>query len=73
MREALKSAGIRGWEHFPHDADVGICGWGMSTAEAFEQAALALTTVVTQRRVNPSISHARRPISNSSLLNGSTP
>ena len=35
------------WEHFPHDADVGIRGRGASLAEAFEQAALALTGIVT--------------------------
>ena len=27
------------WEHFPHDADVGVRGWGTTAAEAFEQAA----------------------------------
>ena len=36
-----------GWEHFPHDADVGLRGFGPSKAAAFEQAALALTAVVT--------------------------
>jgi len=35
------------WEHFPHGADVGIRGLGGTKAEAFEQAALALTAVVT--------------------------
>lgn len=35
------------WELLPHGADVGVCGWGRSKAEAFEQAALALTAVVT--------------------------
>lgn len=35
------------WEHFPHGADVGIRGTGGSLAESFEQAALALTAVVT--------------------------
>jgi SHS2 domain-containing protein len=35
------------WEHFPHDADVGVRGFGSTAAEAFEQAALALTAVVT--------------------------
>jgi SHS2 domain-containing protein len=35
------------WEHFAHDADVGIRGVGCTPAEAFEQAALALTAVVT--------------------------
>lgn len=34
------------WEHFPHQADVGIRGLGATLAEAFEQAALALTAVV---------------------------
>ncbi len=41
------------WEHFPHAADVGVCGFGKSTAEAFEQAALALTAVVTAAEVAP--------------------
>jgi len=40
------------WEHFPHDADVGIRGWGRTPAEAFEQAARALTAVVTQAKVS---------------------
>ncbi len=53
MQEALDAAGLCGWEHFPHDADVGIRGWGMSAAEAFEQAALALTAVVTHATVAP--------------------
>jgi SHS2 domain-containing protein len=39
------------WEQFPHEADVGIRGIGASPAEAFEQAALALTAVVTDARV----------------------
>ena len=34
------------WEHFPHQADVGVRGLGASLAEAFEQAALALTAVI---------------------------
>ena len=34
------------WEHFPHDADMGIRGIGTTKAEAFEQAALALTAVI---------------------------
>jgi tRNA nucleotidyltransferase (CCA-adding enzyme) len=33
---------------FPHDADVGIRGCGISPAEAFENAALALTAIVTE-------------------------
>jgi beta-phosphoglucomutase family hydrolase len=35
------------WEHFPHDADIGVRGYGPTMAVAFEQAALALTAVVT--------------------------
>jgi SHS2 domain-containing protein len=34
------------WEHYPHDADMGIRGTGESLAEAFANAALALTGVV---------------------------
>ena len=34
------------WEHFDHGADIGVRGWGRTRAEAFEQAALALTAVV---------------------------
>lgn len=41
------------WEHFPHDADVGIRGFGPVPAAAFEQAALALTAVVTGAEVRP--------------------
>ena len=35
------------WEHFDHDADIGVRGVGHTAAQAFEQAALALTAVVT--------------------------
>ena len=35
------------WEHFAHGADIGVRGIGATRAEAFEQAALALTAVVT--------------------------
>jgi SHS2 domain-containing protein len=35
-----------GWEHFEHEADIGIRGFGRTPAEAFEQAAIALTAVV---------------------------
>jgi tRNA nucleotidyltransferase (CCA-adding enzyme) len=34
------------WEHFPHDADIGVRGIGASREEAFEQAAVALTAVI---------------------------
>ena len=35
-------------EHFSHDADIGVRGIGRTKAEAFEQAALALTAVVAE-------------------------
>ncbi len=34
------------WEHFPHQADVGVRGLGATLEEAFEQAAMALTAVI---------------------------
>jgi len=34
------------WETFAHGADIGVRGTGTTRAEAFEQAALALTAVV---------------------------
>ena len=39
------------WEHFPHDADVGVKGYVATPAEAFEQAAQALMAVVTDAKV----------------------
>ena len=41
-----KSSSRVGWEHFDHGADIGVRGVGMSRAQAFEQAALALTAIV---------------------------
>ncbi len=35
------------WEHFPHEADMGVRGYGATKEEAFEQAALAMTAVIT--------------------------
>jgi len=35
------------WEHFPHEADIGVRGCGDTVDIAFEQAALGLTAVVT--------------------------
>ena len=43
------------WEHFPHEADVGIRGTGPTLEAAFEQAALALTAVVTDADVRPDV------------------
>jgi SHS2 domain-containing protein len=50
---ANRTAGTPGWEHFPHAADVGLRGFGDTPAQAFEQAALALTAVVTHAAVTP--------------------
>lgn len=35
------------WEHFSHQADIGVRGIGASKEEAFEEAAVALTAVLT--------------------------
>jgi SHS2 domain-containing protein len=35
------------WEHFAHEADVGVHGIGHTPDEAFEQAAVALTAAIT--------------------------
>ncbi len=35
------------WEHFEHDADIGIRGIAPTLAQAFEQAAMAMTAVIT--------------------------
>lgn len=34
------------WETFPHEADVGVRGMGATLAEAFEGAAMAMTSVI---------------------------
>ena len=34
------------WEHFPHDADIGVRGYGPDVATAFENAARAMTAVM---------------------------
>ena len=36
-----------GWDHFPHGADIGVRGTGVTLGEAFEQVALAVTAVIT--------------------------
>ena len=35
------------WEHFEHEADMGVRGFGHSLAQSFEQAALAMTAIIT--------------------------
>lgn len=37
----------KSWEHFPHEADIGVRGIGSTKEAAFEQAGLALTAVIT--------------------------
>jgi SHS2 domain-containing protein len=34
------------WEHFPHDADIGVRGYGATPGEAFAQAALAMMAAI---------------------------
>ena len=53
---AAATSGKPRWEHFPHAADVGVRGFGRTAAEAFEQAALALTAVVTTADIRPAVS-----------------
>ena len=35
------------WSHFHHEADIGVRGIGRTPEEAFEEAALVLTAVIT--------------------------
>lgn len=44
----MAQGGVRaaGWSHFPHGADVGVCGVGATPAQAFAEAARALFAVV---------------------------
>lgn len=42
-----------GWAHFAHDADMGVRGFGPTPASAFEQAALAVTALITSEPVRP--------------------
>jgi tRNA nucleotidyltransferase (CCA-adding enzyme) len=39
------------WSHFQHDADIGVRGCGPTLEAAFEQAALAMTAVMTDPRL----------------------
>ena len=47
MYPQQRPAREHGWEHFPHGADVGVRGYGATEAEAFAEAALALSAIVT--------------------------
>jgi SHS2 domain-containing protein len=41
------------WEHFHHESDIGVRGIGATKEKAFEQAALALTAVITEEEIKP--------------------
>ncbi len=41
------NAVITRWEHFRHESDIGVRGFGATLAEAFEQAALGMIAVIT--------------------------
>lgn len=47
-----------GWEHFAHGADIGVRGSGSTRAEAFSEAAVALTAVL----VDPRTVETREPV-----------
>ena len=42
----MRNRAAPSWEHFHHVADIGVRGNGNTLAEAFEQAALAMTAVI---------------------------
>ena len=46
------------WEHFSHDADIGVRGFGPSKEAAFAQAAVAAMAVVS----DPEVIHATEPV-----------
>lgn len=50
---------VLAWEHFPHVADIGVRGFGADPATAFENAALAMTAVITDpAAIRPAIAVA---------------
>lgn len=42
----MNTDATRPWEHFSHDADIGVRGFGDTPEEAFSQAAMAMTAVI---------------------------
>ncbi|WP_051134390.1 archease [Methylocystis sp. ATCC 49242] len=40
------SGSLPRWEHFPHDADIGVRGFGATVSDACEQAALAMIAAI---------------------------
>lgn len=54
VRGDLSKRMTNSWEHFAHEADMGVRGYGATQAQAFEQAALAMTAVIADpERVEP--------------------
>jgi SHS2 domain-containing protein len=51
IRERAAGTNVPSWEHFAHDADIGVRGWGATPDEAFVQVALAMTAVVTDLKL----------------------
>jgi tRNA nucleotidyltransferase (CCA-adding enzyme) len=47
MQPSHFETGQASWEHFPHQADMGVRGIGATKEAAFEHAALAMTAVIT--------------------------
>lgn len=45
------SSAVPGWSHFIHGADIGVEGRGQSLTASFEQAAIALTAVITDPKL----------------------
>lgn len=42
-----RRTGEPAWEHFPHDADIGVRGRGATLGEALQNAALAMSATIT--------------------------
>ncbi|WP_392537794.1 archease [Legionella sp. 227] len=42
---------IKRWEHFSHESDIGVRGYGSTVSEAFAMGALALTNVITRSQL----------------------
>lgn len=47
----LGSVDLLGWRHLPHGADIGVAGFGPTPHWAFEQAAVALTRLITEEPI----------------------
>lgn len=51
MNQIREHSPVPSWEHFSHEADIGLVGVGPTKAEAFRQAAFALMAVVTDPKM----------------------